>query len=392
MIIKRIRREKSQGHLRKKEIIMFFFALPSDEYRNKDAINERHCIKIKNRRTKRKKMCRWFVYIGEEPTLLEDILIKPKHSIIKQIDAHFLPKLHATYDPHLGRKKLSSGVASDEHGPDHFTNIDGFGVGYYTGVAAEFNDDHVNRPCVYKNTRPPLNDLNLASLCAHTSTKCVFAHVRAATSLSPTVETNNHPFVFGRYMFMHNGVVANFARIKIALLKKLSAAAYENVFGTTDTEHVAALFFTHLGDDWDTELSMEKLKKAMINTLHDLLTLIRESIKDENEPLPHSSLNFAVANSDQLLAIRFSSMDEFEPPSLYYSTTAGPTLNRKFPDHPDGKEVTTKTVRATHEHGKHAIVASEPNTYKTEDWHLVPPNSFVLIDKDLKVVIEKIQL
>jgi glutamine amidotransferase len=77
---------------------------------------------------------------------------------------------------------------------------------------------------------------------------------------------------------------------------------------------------------------------------------------------------------------------------LYYSTAAGPTLNRKFPDDPDGKEVTNKTTRSSHEHGKHVIVASEPNTYKTEDWLLVPPNSFVLVDKNLDIVIEKIKL
>lgn len=337
-------------------------------------------------------MCRWFTYIGEEPTLLEDVLIKPKHSIVKQIDVHFLPNLHIIYDSHQHRDKLSSGVASDVHGPNHFTNTDGFGVGYYTGVTAEFNEDNVSRPCVYRNTRPPLNDLNLISLCAHTSTKCVFAHIRAGTGMSPTVETNNHPFVFGRYMFMHNGGVANFSKIKIALLSKLSPKAYANIFGTTDTEHVAALFFTYLGDDWDAELPIDKLKQAMMSTLRDVLALIEESTKDTDHVIPHSSLNFALTDGCQLLAVRFSSMNEFEPPSLYYSTTAGPILNRKYPDHPDGKEETRKPKQPAKEHGKHVIVASEPNTYKSEDWHLVPPNSFILINKDLDVVIEKIEL
>lgn len=337
-------------------------------------------------------MCRWFAYIGEEPILLEDVLITPKHSIVKQIDTHFLPNLHVTYDAHLHRYKLSSGVASDEHGPNHFTNVDGFGMGYYTGIAAEFNDDNVNRPCVYKNVRPPLNDFNLISLCAHTSSKCVFAHIRAATNLSPAVETNNHPFVFGRYLFMHNGMIPNFLKIKVALLQKLSEKAYRNIFGTTDTEHVAALFFTHLGNDWDTELPMETLKKTMIKTLQDVLSLIQETAKENNETFLHSSLNFAITNSCQLLAIRFSSMDKFEPPSLYYSTKAGITLNRKYPDHPDGKEIKKKIVKTAQDHGKHTIVASEPNTYKTKDWHLVPQNSFVLVDKDLNVVIETINL
>lgn len=380
---------------KKNNNIFFFFTLfcNNKELTRQNEKNERiyfyHYIKKKR---KKKIMCRWFAYIGEEPTLLEDVLIKPKHSIVKQIDAHFLPNLHATYDPHLGKNKFVSGVASDEHGPNHFTNIDGFGVGYYTGVSAEFNDDNVNRPCVYRNIRPPLNDLNLVSLCAHTATKCVFAHIRAGTSMSPTVEINNHPFVFGRYMFMHNGVVANFSNIKVALLQKLSKNAYANVFGTTDTEHVAALFFTHLGDDWDTVMPLEKLKTTMIKTLQDVLALVQENVNGKEETLPPSSLNFALTDGCQLLAIRFISKEELEPPSLYYSTTAGPTLNRKFPDHPDGKEVRRKSIRATNEHGKHVIVASEPNTYKEDDWNLIPPNSFVLIDKDLNVATDKIQL
>ena len=337
------------------------------------------------------RMCRWFAYIGEEPALLEDILIKPKHSLVKQIDAHFLPNLRTTYDAHLGRKMYSSGVASDEHGPNHFTNVDGFGVGFYTGDSAQFNDS-IDKPCVYRSTRPPINDLNLASLCAHTATKCVFAHIRAGTSMSPIVETNNHPFVFGRYMFMHNGVVAYFSKIKVKLLGKLSAKAYTNIFGTTDTEHVAALFFTHLGDDWESDVSIEQLKQAMTKTLQDILALVDE-VKPDDEEIPlHSSLNFAVTDNCRLLATRFSSMDRFEPPSLYYSTTAGSTLNRKFPDHPDGRDTRRASICNSTDHGKHVIVASEPNTYKAEEWHLVPPNSFVLVDDDLSVTTEKIPL
>ena len=337
-------------------------------------------------------MCRWFVYIGEEPTLLEDVLIKPQHAIVKQIAAHFLPNLHLTYDPHLRRKVYSAGIASDDHGSNHFTNLDGFGVGYYTGVAAEFNHDSVNRPCTYRNVRPPMNDMNLMALCANTATNCVFAHVRAGTGMTPPVETNNHPFVFGRYMFMHNGAVANFSKIKIELLQKVSAKAFKNIFGTTDTEHCAALFFTYLGDDWKAEASLEKLKECMVSMMKDILALVEKSAEGSGEDLPHSSLNFAVTDGSQVLAVRYSSMDNYEPPSLYYSTKAGPTLNRKYPDHPDGKTVEKPAKASTDEHGKHVIVASEPNTYKSDDWHLIPPKSFVVIDKELNVNIEDIVL
>ena len=337
-------------------------------------------------------MCRWFVYIGEEPALLEDILIKPQHSIVKQISTHFLPNLHVTYDARLRRKVFNAGIASDDQGSNHLTNVDGFGVGYYTGVAAEFNHDAVNRPCVYRNIRPPLNDLNLRSLCAHTATTCVFAHIRAGTGMTSPVETNNHPFVFGRYMFMHNGDVANFSRIKIRLLQTVSDKAHRNIFGTTDTEHCAALFFTHLGDDWKISLPLEALKEAMKKTIKDILALIDQSAESGEEELLDSSLNFAVTDGSQVLAVRYSSMGNCDPPSLYYSTKAGPTLNRKYPDHPDGKVPKKPPKLDTKGHGKHVIIASEPNTYKGEDWHLVPPNSFILISTDLDLMTEDIVL
>ena len=126
--------------------------------------------------------------------------------------------------------------------------------------------------------------------------------------------------------------------------------------------------------------------------MRDILALVEKSAEGTDEELPHSSLNFAVTDGSQVLAARYSSMDNYEPPSLYYSTKAGPTLNRKYPDHPDGKIVEKPAKASTEEHRKHVIVASEPNTYKSDDWHLIPPKSFVLIDKELNVNIEDIVL
>jgi glutamine amidotransferase len=47
----------------------------------------------------------------------------------------------------------------------------------------------------------------------------------------PVSEQNCHPFVFGRYMWMHNGTVAGFSRIKRQLLGILSDDAYNAVWG-----------------------------------------------------------------------------------------------------------------------------------------------------------------
>jgi glutamine amidotransferase len=55
-------------------------------------------------------------------------------------------------------------------------------------------------------------DLNFISICENNESRCILAHVRAATS-HPIVRTNNHPFSFGRHSIMHNGTIAFFPKI-----------------------------------------------------------------------------------------------------------------------------------------------------------------------------------
>ena len=75
----------------------------------------------------------------------------------------------------------------------------------------------------------------------------------------------------------------------------------------------------------------------------------------------------------------------------YYSTNAGTTLNRKYPDNPDGTHSTTRfSGKAVEDHGKHIIIASEPSTYKEDDWHLIPRNSLVTASEEHGVEIQPI--
>ncbi|CAF1037716.1 unnamed protein product [Didymodactylos carnosus] len=333
-------------------------------------------------------MCRWFAYIGHEPILLEDALVMPKHALIKQINDHYLPELLKHYSNR--REVIERNV---------LLNIDGFGVSWYTHVREEFGECEGPRPTTYKSVRPPLNDRNFRSLCANTKTNAVFAHIRA-TSGSPVVETNNHPFEFGRHLFMHNGTVAQFSKIRRNLLLKISKQAYENVMGTTDTEHVAALFFTHLGDMY-AEHTLNEFKQAMLKTLNDIIELlvVEEESDDtvqKGEHVNASSLNLAVTDGKKMMAIRFRNDVTEDPPSLYYSTTAGVSLNRKFPgtaDQPPSSENGSPSdVKKMEEHRAHVIIASEPMTYNREDWHLIPKNNMVFVNEDMQLSLENIQL
>ncbi|KAM0745768.1 glutamine amidotransferase class-II [Meredithblackwellia eburnea MCA 4105] len=329
-------------------------------------------------------MCRWFSYLSEEEVLLADPLLKPKHSIVKQISAHWLPDIHVEY------------MATDDGSPNIFSNVDGFGVAWYTKSACEFDPASSPglRPCLYKTVRPPLNDRNLLSIAENVSSTCIVAHVRAATGLAPVNEQNSHPYVFGRFTFAHNGTVACFFDIKPALLGLLSPAARRNILGTTDTEHAAALFFTHLdpAGPWTKSYSLEELKAAFqktFQTLHDLI----ESVKRQDGE--HSSLNFIVTDGEQMLASRYAYPIGTEPPSLYYSQKAGPALNSKFEDAADPEDAACDPVlgcepRRKEEYKKHVIIASEPTTYRVDDWHLIEANSMLAVGKDLEVVISKI--
>ena len=90
-------------------------------------------------------MCRWMAYLGD-PLRVEDLLFKPKHSLIDQ-------SLHSRF-----------GATT--------TNGDGFGIGWYGDTPT---------PAVFKAIEPAWNDRNLRELASEVSTRLLFAHVRAAT-------------------------------------------------------------------------------------------------------------------------------------------------------------------------------------------------------------------
>lgn len=175
-------------------------------------------------------MCRWFAYISAtEPCLLEDVLITPKHSLVKQVSDHFLPGL-VPQDPN------NYEIDPIVRARNSFVNIDGLGVAWYTSSAADFeptDSDNSSdgipkeglRPAAYKTVVPPIRDLNFRSICANTETRVCFAHIRAASG-TPIVHVNNHPFIFGRHTCMHNGYITDFNAIKRTMCTKMSDAAY----------------------------------------------------------------------------------------------------------------------------------------------------------------------
>ncbi|KAF8598180.1 N-terminal nucleophile aminohydrolase [Ceratobasidium sp. AG-I] len=325
-------------------------------------------------------MCRWFAYIsGSEPCLLEDILCRPDHSIVKQVSDHYLPNLF-----HHTDKVHDEAERKDIAARNLFFNSDGTGVAFYSTTAAEFGQAASALPQLYKTIIPPTNDVNFKSLCENTSSNTVFAHVRMATS--QVQQFNSHPFAFGRHIFMHNGSIAGFSQIRRAMCHEMTAKAYGNIAGSTDSEHLAALYFSYLGEDWSVVYSLQDMKHALERAIKCVIKL-QGALPGATVPVAASSLNLCTTDGDQLLAFRYRNSVEEQPPSLYWSKTAGVTLNRKFPGHPNhvpgtplpkGVGLTGDDMHKPEEHGDHLIIASEPTTRDEKEWTLVPKNEAVM--------------
>ncbi|KAJ9606402.1 hypothetical protein H2200_009363 [Cladophialophora chaetospira] len=325
-------------------------------------------------------MCRWFAYLSPtEPCLLEDVLITPQHSLSKQVHDHYLPKLFS-HVPGEQTSKLEITLRN------RLQNVDGFGMVWYSPTRSSFvTAIEGTRPVVYKNASPPNNDAYFHSICGGTATKALFAHIRAATGTS-VAAINNHPFTFGRHTIMHNGLISHFADIRRPMLTLVEKSAYENIHGTTDSEHLAALYITNLTrnagggpQSWEKQYTPQEMLDALISTFHQIVQLQQQTLGAQN--VQACSLNVCCTDGEQLVAMRLRNHAIENPPSLYYSTKAGMTLNSKYPDHPDDGKGNPNPTKKNEEHGEHVIVASEPSTYKVEDWKVIEKNHAVLVDK-----------
>ena len=196
---------------------------------------------------------------------------------------------------------------------------------------------------------------------------------------------------------MHNGVVSDFTPIRRAMTMEMSDSAFANVHGSTDSEHLAALYMTYLtASEPDTPTAFDKQYPvtAMAEALHKAVTTVlnlQRKIIGDSKRQPNS-LNLCATDGVKLVAYRFRNHPTSQPPSLYYSTEAGTTLNRKYPDHPDGADVkpdSQRTKRAE-DHGQHLIIASEPSTYKKDEWKLIGKNQCVLASPDGKFEVKDI--
>jgi len=157
------------------------------------------------------------------------------------------------------------------------------------------------RVCTGK--RPPWSDPNLLSLAHQIQSRLFFAHVRASTGTATSV-ANCHPFTFKKWMFMHNGQIGGYEKVRRRLDAMIGDDVYGVCVGTTDSE---AFFYLLFGHGLETDPV-----GALARTIGTALKTMSEAKVDE--PF---RMTAALTDGETLYALRYAT--DPEPPSLYFS-------------------------------------------------------------------------
>ncbi|MDX6352897.1 MAG: hypothetical protein QOF84_7687 [Streptomyces sp.] len=262
-------------------------------------------------------MCRWLAYSGT-PVLLDNVLYKPQHSLIDQ-------SLHSRL-----------GVET--------TNGDGFGVGWYSTDS--------DTPAIVRDIGPAWNNRNLREIADHVRSPLFFAHVRASTGTA-VQQTNCHPFRHGRWMWMHNGAIADFQRLRRDLCLAVDPALFSCIEGSTDSEVMFFLALT-LGLDQDAPAAVARMAGLVERTGHE---------HGVEYPL---QMTIAVTDGVRLWAFRYSSQGNSR--SLFYSSQVE-SLRALHPEMTFLQDVSEET----------RLVVSEPLGDLPGAWNELPESSYGVV-------------
>jgi predicted glutamine amidotransferase len=275
------------------------------------------------------------------PIVMDQLLYEPQNSLVHQ-------SYHA-----LEREEPLNG--------------DGFGVSWFEREVSP-------EPAVFTDIRPAWNNRNLRSIAPRVRSKCIFAHVRAA-STGDVTQDNCHPFIFKNMLFMHNGDIGGFRRIKRQLRRRLSDDVYHWIQGETDSEHFFALFLDNLYRSEAGETS-DDFAAVLQTTIGDVRQMAEENGVEEP-----TLLNVAITNGEFMVATRHASGTSENPPTLYHSEGS------RF----ECRDGVCHMLEA--DPSEHAVlIVSEKLTEVRQDWHEVPANRIVIVRKDLSVSITDLRV
>jgi len=261
-------------------------------------------------------MCRWLGYIGS-PIRPSALLYEPERSLIEQSRSH------------------APGMA--------VPNGDGTGFGWYGRRPV---------PALFRSADPAWGEANLHELATEVESGLFLAHVRAATD-TPVQETNCHPFRYGRWLFVHNGYVNAFPRVRRDMLIAVHPAFFENIAGSTDSELLFHLALT-FGLEDDPLGALERMA-GFVEAL--------ARAKEIDDPL---QMTLGLTDGSTLYAARYAS---------------GPVVNTLFvsEDVQSVRLLYPEDERFAHASDDARVVVSEPLVALPGLWREVPPGSALVV-------------
>jgi glutamine amidotransferase len=284
-------------------------------------------------------MCRLLAYLGQ-PILLDKFLYEPQNSMITQ-----------SYDA----KELEEPL-----------NGDGFGIGWY---AKNISID----PAVFVSIYPAWNNRNLRYLAGKIQTDCLIAHVRAA-SVGEVMESNCHPFHYGRSIMAHNGGVEDFHKIKRPLRELLNDQFYLWIKGQTDSEHLFALLLQNLHNLDKPNYTADDVADAF----EGMIAIVKDLMHKNGVSEP-AYLNMVYLDGERMVGLRYVTHPEEKPLTLYYSEGSRYVC-----------EEGVCRMEPAVEGEKSVMIVSEKMTDIAEDWRMIPDNHMILVYKDLSVKLRKV--
>lgn len=262
-------------------------------------------------------MCRWMAWRGQ-PLIVEELLFKSEHGLIDQ-------SLHSR----LGAET---------------TNGDGFGIGWYgTG----------DGPGVFHSVAPAWANANLRHLAAHIESPLFLAHVRA-TSGGAIQESNCHPFRYGRWLFVHNGVVNGFDEIRRDLMLAIDPSLFAGIQGSTDSEVMFHLALTF------------GLEREPLAALERTVGLV-ESLAGEHGIANALQASFGVSDGERLWAVRYAT--DAMPRTLFHSADVDAV-----------QFVHPENARIQRMREGDVLVVSEPFSDLPGAWIEIPPSTALVVD------------
>jgi len=283
-------------------------------------------------------MCRLMAYQGT-PIIINDLLYKPKNSLITQ-------SIHA--------KEIEEPL-----------NGDGFGIGWYA-------PDIDHEPVTFVSVNPAWNNRNLRNLAPKVKTNCLLAHVRAAT-VGDVSESNCHPFQYKNILMAHNGGVEEFGKIKRHLRDPLSDELYNWIKGQTDSEHLFAYLLNHLFSK-HKKITPEVVVDSFEHMFRDVKKLMAQyGIKEE------AYMNMAFTNGEFIVASRYVTDPKKEALTLYHSEGSRFVVE-------DG----ITRLEAPQDDDSAVLVVSEKLS-DDKDWTMIPANHFVIVEQSLNVRVRPIK-